>query len=290
MDQAQLVERGFENDRRFMIVTPAPTPIYGSFGPNDATHRFMTQRQCPSLATVTARLETATLTLTSPRLPDRVVTVSTDPSPNAPIYRSTLWGDTVDVQDMGNEAAQFLTELVSADSEVPDELKTGVRLVVQTSEDRRSADDAFVPAAARRLNGQNPSVSLTDGFPVLIACEASLQELNRRLKEKGKAELPMARFRPNIVIQGTQPFEEDNWRVIRIGSVVLHVVKPCPRCKQSCTDQMTGMMLNCENCFLQTCCVFLTSLARAWFPPQARSRMSPWPRWQTFGRLIPRIL
>jgi uncharacterized protein YcbX len=54
----------------------------------------------------------------------------------------------------------------------------------------------------------------------------------------------MSRFRPNIVISNTQPFEEDTWKAIQIGTgpnaTILHITKGCPRCKQSCTDQMTG--------------------------------------------------
>ena len=63
--------------------------------------------------------------------------------------------------------------------------------------------------------------------------------------QKGKNQLPMSRFRPNIVINNTsKPFDEDNWKAIQIGtgsdSVILHISKGCPRCKQSCTDQITG--------------------------------------------------
>jgi uncharacterized protein len=76
----------------------------------------------------------------------------------------------------------------------------------------------------------------------LIASEASLAELNRRLKEKGKDPLPMSRFRPNIVIQGTVPFAEDRMKVIQIGTTVFHVASGCPRCKESCTDQLKGVV------------------------------------------------
>lgn len=51
----------------------------------------------------------------------------------------------------------------------------------------------------------------------------------------------MSRFRPNIVIHGTEPFAEDCFKVLQIGNdVILHVVSSCPRCKESCTDQETG--------------------------------------------------
>mmetsp|Transcript_9100 Transcript_9100/g.20910 ORF Transcript_9100/g.20910 Transcript_9100/m.20910 type:complete len:139 (+) Transcript_9100:1011-1427(+) len=66
----------------------------------------------------------------------------------------------------------------------------------------------------------------------------------KRPCQKGKDALPMSRFRPNIVIRNSTAFDEDNWKAIKIGtgedSVVLHIVKGCPRCKQSCTDQLTG--------------------------------------------------
>ena len=75
----------------------------------------------------------------------------------------------------------------------------------------------------------------------LIASESSLQELNSRLQSAGKEEMPMSRFRPNIVIKGTEPFIEDRFKVLQVGDdVILHVVSSCPRCKQSCTDQETG--------------------------------------------------
>merc|ERR1712071_167647 len=64
---------------------------------------------------------------------------------------------------------------------------------------------------------------------------------NRRLEQKGKSKILMNRFRPNIVLSNIpKPFEEDTWKTILIGNVLFHLVKACPRCKQSCTDQMTG--------------------------------------------------
>lgn len=78
--------------------------------------------------------------------------------------------------------------------------------------------------------------------PRLIASESSLDDLNARLKAAGKETVPMARFRPNIVIRGTEPFAEDRFKVLQVGDdgILLHVVSSCPRCKQSCTDQETG--------------------------------------------------
>ena len=239
------------------MVYPVPTPIYGSFGPNDSTHRFMTQRQCPSFATVTARLEDddTTLILTCDT---KTITIplqeSSNPSLMAPrtIYKAGIWDDQVLVQDMGDEAAAFFQSIVDNDPEcrVGDEgdqfattssvLYNNVRLVSHADNDRWT-NAKFTPRAAKTWMGGNcPPVSLTDGYPVLIACQASLDEVNRRLQEAGKDPLPMNRFRPNLVIEGTTAFDEDNWKVISIGEQFFSIVKACPRCKQSCTDQITG--------------------------------------------------
>lgn len=52
--------------------------------------------------------------------------------------------------------------------------------------------------------------------------------------------LPMNRFRPNIVLDGCEPFEEDGWEIIRIGQIIFHLVKPCERCIMTTTDQATA--------------------------------------------------
>lgn len=245
--------KGFVDDRRYMLVTPAPKPLYGEFLPNDPTHRFMTQRQCPILARliVTTDYEENSLTFTydisSDELPNcsGSCIIPMQPLEMTPtLYKSTLWGDVVTVYDMGDMIAGFLQRFISYDTTLTEEMKQmPIRLVRQHTTDTRTANDKYVPSATRSLFfNTNPSVHLGDGFPILIASEASLEELNKRLKEKGKEELPMARFRPNIVIKGTTPFIEDRMKMIQIGNVLLYVVSCCPRCKESCTDQKTGVV------------------------------------------------
>jgi uncharacterized protein YcbX len=50
----------------------------------------------------------------------------------------------------------------------------------------------------------------------------------------------MNRFRPNLVVAGGEPYAEDGWGSIEIGSVRLQVVKPCARCLVTTTDQASG--------------------------------------------------
>jgi uncharacterized protein YcbX len=97
------------------------------------------------------------------------------------------------------------------------------------------------PDASRRLvepHGPTPAaeVAFADSYPFLLISEASLVDLNRRLERP----LPMNRFRPNLVVRGCEPYAEDEWRCIRIGDVVFHVVKPCTRRSTTTVDQATA--------------------------------------------------
>ena len=276
VDDSTLSELGLAGDRCLMVVRPIPSSVYDSRKPS---HRFVTQRQCPSLATIDASLpmqarrrrEAASESIGSESGSDRVVVrlhrpgansaegrvaVHVDVAPSRlldlPIrYRAGIWDDVVTVVDVGDEAAALVRAAVAeaGDSDGDgDGAEDGLRVVsILPKGYRRPLDPTYLPPAAFSPTGAVPNTALNDGFPVLIACEASLDELNRRLEEGGREAVPMSRFRPNIVISGTVPFEEDTWKTIWIrgtdgrgGGTILHVVKGCPRCKQSCTDQLTG--------------------------------------------------
>jgi MOSC N-terminal beta barrel domain len=169
-ESATVDERGLVGDRRYMLVTAAPTPLYGAFGPNDATHRFLTQRQCPSLARVNVNFGNATLSFSTDVLPTKEgdCSISATPDPDASRYNASLWGDTVHVQDMGDAAAEYFCKIVARDTHITDELKGSVRLVVQELDDPRITKDKHLPATARSWTGINPSVTLSDGYPMYV--------------------------------------------------------------------------------------------------------------------------
>ncbi|RUS90597.1 hypothetical protein EGW08_001594 [Elysia chlorotica] len=61
----------------------------------------------------------------------------------------------------------------------------------------------------------------------LVTSTASLEQVNSQLDSP----VSMVNFRPNIVIDNTEPFDEDNWKEILIGDQILfHTVEPCRRC------------------------------------------------------------
>jgi uncharacterized protein YcbX len=50
----------------------------------------------------------------------------------------------------------------------------------------------------------------------------------------------MNRFRPNIVLDGTTAWEEDQIKELRIGDAGLKLVKACTRCAVTGIDQQEG--------------------------------------------------
>lgn len=69
-------------------------------------------------------------------------------------------------------------------------------------------------------------VSFADGYPLLLTTQQSLQSVQQHCP----IEVQMKRFRPNIVIDGVEPFAELHWNKIQIGEVIFKNIKPCERC------------------------------------------------------------
>ena len=199
--EALVIPTGLEWDRRWMIVRPGG--------------RFVTQREYPKLATITVAIENRCLTLFS----DGHAPLAIDADHGGPGRQVRIWDDACTGIDAGDEAAAWLRRVLTDD----------LRLVRIDEREPRLANPKYV--------GNVPQpVTFTDGYPVLMISNASLAELNQRLPEP----VPMARFRPNIVIEGVAAHAEDQMALFRLGPVVLRGVKLCTRCSVTTTDQMSG--------------------------------------------------
>jgi uncharacterized protein len=82
--------------------------------------------------------------------------------------------------------------------------------------------------------------------PILLTSRSSLRRLDDWILEgalerqdEPPAPLNMARFRPNLVIDGAPPYAEDDWREIRIGSVAFRFSESCDRCAATTYDPIT---------------------------------------------------
>ena len=202
LDRAVVGPRGIRQDRRWMLITPEG--------------RFLSQRSRPRLALVRPTLLEDRLRVTAPGAdPLEVDTEATGPE-----LEGEIWADRCAAVDQGDEAAAWFSRFLGAP----------VRLVRQGARADRPVD----PAYARSPGNQ---VSFTDGYPFLLASQPSLDDLNARLPEP----LPMNRFRPSLVVEGSQPWDEDRWTLLRIGGLELDVVKPCSRCAVTTVDQDRGV-------------------------------------------------
>ena len=91
------------------------------------------------------------------------------------------------------------------------------------------------------------ATAFADGYPVTLATRPSLSRLQdwvtETALERGEepAEIDMARFRPDLVLDGDlEPFAEDGWTRVTVGAVTFRVAKPVDRCVLTTVDPATG--------------------------------------------------
>lgn len=204
---------GLAGDRRWMIV--------------DGAGNGVTQREASALVALCPAPRPGGLVLRAPGRPPLEVA---EPAAGEPVTVRVFSGlPAVPARAAGAAAADWLSAF----------LGLPVRLVWLAD-----------PAAARPIQdpaldgAEHERVSFADGYPLLVANLASLDELNAALLAQGSAEapLPMTRFRPNLVVSGAGPWAEDGWtgRRIRVGTVIFRGADPCGRCLVTTIDQETG--------------------------------------------------
>lgn len=80
-------------------------------------------------------------------------------------------------------------------------------------------------------------VAFQDFVPCMVMCDSSMDALNERLDKP----ITCINFRPNLMIEGTKPFDEDNWKELYIGDKAqLRYVDNCTRCLITTIDPETG--------------------------------------------------
>jgi uncharacterized protein YcbX len=200
-EELDVDERGLRHDRRWMLV--------------DEANQFISQRELPRMALIGVRIDPDGLVVRAPGMPSLQVPFL---PPDGHLLRAQVWDDVVETLPVGGGADRWFERF----------LGVKCKLVYLPEESVRPVD--------RDYGRAGDQVGLADGFPFLLISESSLAELNARLEQP----LPMDRFRPNLVVGGCDPYAEDGWRVVRIGSITLRVVKPCARCAITTVDQSTA--------------------------------------------------
>jgi uncharacterized protein YcbX len=202
--EAVVQEEGLQYDRRWMVV--------------DRAGKFLTQRLHPEMARIITSLRESELILSDRNNLEDCLKIPLDGMGNSNI-QVQVWKDIVNARDVGVEVDAWLSQKLNKDVRLVKLANPGSRLM--------RAEDSVTPSG----------LSFADDFPYLLTATGSLENLNERLDKP----IDMSRFRPNFVIAGTLPFQEDNWTHIRIGNIHFAVAKPCERCVVINVDQTTGV-------------------------------------------------
>jgi uncharacterized protein YcbX len=189
----------------------------------DVQGAFMTQRDFPKMALIIPRIKSDTLELRAPGMLRIEIPLGLPHPDEERTVEVSVWNDTVKAYDCDDTTAAWFSSF----------LGTPCRLVRFHSDAKRIADTKWT-------GGVEAPTLFPDGYPLLVISEASLADLNNKLQAEGQETLPMNRFRPNLVINGIDAFEEDYAASLQLGGATLKPVKPCPRCRMPSVDQTSG--------------------------------------------------
>jgi len=178
---------GLPFDRRYVV--------------SDNNGQFVTARTCPKLCLIKTNITEIGLVLTAPDMPLLVIEHKTKQQHYQPV---TVWGDNIQGQRCHANVDQWFSQY----------LNKPVQLLY------------FGEQSSRQVSKSTNPLAFADGYPLLLISQASLDDLNSRLKQP----VSMSQFRPNLVVNSCSPFAEDGWRHIRIGEVEFEISKPCARC------------------------------------------------------------
>lgn len=208
VDKVQLTSKGLLYDRHWMVV-----------GENG---KFITQRDIPQMALVNTRLDEESVELSMQG--HGSISVPFDLFPGEQI-ETFVWRVKCQTVDQGEHISDWLTRAL--DSKKP------LRMV-------RMNPDYARPQNKPEIMGEKTTTDFADAAPFMVANQASLDELNSVLKSKSLQAVPMNRFRPNIVVQGIDPFTEHQLAGLSAEKYEFRLRAPCERCIITTVDQKTA--------------------------------------------------
>ncbi len=185
----------------------------------DAQGEFLSQREHPKMALIEPRLTPASLLLKAPGMLLLDVPLACE----GDVTRVRVWNDEVSAVTQGEVADAWLSAFLGMPARLMRFDYQGTRL-----------------AAHRYTGAVDAPFKFADAFPLLVTTNASLAALNDRLQRQGSAAATMARFRSNVVLDGPPEFEEDYFKLLRVGPIAIRPVKPCARCSVPGVDPATG--------------------------------------------------
>lgn len=185
----------------------------------DDDGEFLSQRELSKMALIETRLTGESLRLRAPGMLQLDVPFESE----GEVLKVRVWNDEVAAVTQGEIADAWFTQF----------LGLRCRLMRFDPEARRVSNHVYTGALTAPYK-------FADAFALLICSSASLADVNTRLTAKGHRPITIERFRPNIVLDGIEAFDEDYIDHLTIGATSLQVVKPCVRCAVPNVDPTTG--------------------------------------------------
>lgn len=205
LKDSTLEARGLAHDRRWMLV--------------DQRGVFLSQRKLPGMALLSTSLaDGAVLHLRHRKYEGSPLQLPLRPAPKMGRAQVQVWESECEALIYGDEVNEWFSDM----------LGVYCRLAYLPDDSPR-----HLPASYGRPGEQ---VGFADSCPLLVAGQASLDDLNGRLDTP----VDMSRFRPNIVFTGGQAYEEDQWPAFQIGGARLRGIRRCARCQVVNIDQETA--------------------------------------------------
>jgi uncharacterized protein YcbX len=184
----------------------------------DERNNFLTQREHPEMALLKTAIEKEKILVSHAANPADKVMLPLQPLPASTVL-VTVWDDPCQAQIAPDVINNWFTR----------QLGTVCKAVYMPENSKRKVDPSHA------INDDDIT-SFSDACPVLIIGQASLDDLNSRLK----IPLPMNRFRPNIVFSGGLPYQEDSMMAFNINQMNFYGAGLCGRCAITTTNQETA--------------------------------------------------
>lgn len=198
---ALLTDRGFQYDRRWMLI--------------DEHNQFLTQREHPSMALLQTEIAGTGITVFHKQYPAEKILIPFAASIHEKLMVK-IWDDYCEAITISKEINEWFSN----------KLRVSCKLVFMPDDSLRKVDTRYAV-------NENDITNFSDGYPLLMIGQSSLDDLNNLLP----GPLPMNRFRPNIVFTGGEPYEEDEMEHFVIADINFYGVKLCSRCVITTIDQ-----------------------------------------------------
>ncbi|MBN3315978.1 MARC1 protein, partial [Atractosteus spatula] len=210
--RAECLEMGLKygelKDRNWLVITEDGHQVTG--------------RQEPRLVLISATCDSGHLCLNAPDMEELKIPLKQDK--NNPVFNCRVWGSDIQGRDCGEVVSAWISRYLASGK---------IFRLVQFEPGMKPRR----PCETEKLFRPHDKVVYPDVSPIMLLSETSVEDLNTRLERK----VGIANFRPSIVVSGCEPYAEDSWKEIQIGSVSLYRVMACGRCMFVTVDPETGV-------------------------------------------------